>query len=357
MPAVIIPGNCVEIKEAVFYLEKGKPVYAGERKIIGRIIGEKTSYGFYDIEVIACEGPNPFLKGLNISRPEGNILSAVDCTPWINMPPFTQRLKAGGHLEGVRDGEKVALSDAKQGGIGVGASHAHGGIQGEVGTGKRPIEFEGEEIILTAPVSSDNTLYDFEGRQLTPRQIASQLNVDNGGVAFADGGEVSNCRCSGRSYQLGGLSMPDREIIELFNRNSQLQRGWEVENREHRDTLSRLNDGYITLDNAIREIAETHLREDPNYYHEPASKLAEGGQAGSVNPSDIVINNVKIGDKFLDPRNRKNKAVSTVIDIVERKSLATGQIAGYECWAAHDFMGQNIRSEVAFSTVLRYRVQ
>ena len=64
----------------------------------------------------------------------------------------------------------------KLGGIARGPSHAQGGIPGVVQG--RPIEFEGDEIILTKGVSRNPVL----------RSMASDLNVAAGGVAFERGG-------------------------------------------------------------------------------------------------------------------------------------------------------------------------
>ena len=260
----ICPDACIEFYEDVFYFDKNQHKHAGKRRIVGQIIKESGWPGFYEIEVLDSTGPNSFGKGVIIHRPIGNLLSGNEM---INSNKPTMRvMKSGGHVEGYKDGKKVVMDNASKGGIGIGASHAEGGIKGEVGTDKHKIEFEGSEIILTAPVSEDKTLYEFEGQQLTPRQIASKLNVDNGGVSFADGGEIHSCRCSGRSYQYGGKTMYDTDIVNEINRKSQLAKGFKIENREHRETLSKLNDGYITLDQAIAEIAETHLNENPNYY-------------------------------------------------------------------------------------------
>lgn len=265
MQNTIGPNTCIKLKEDIFYQDSGKHNHAGKRTIIGKILSE-TGFGFYNIEVLASDGPNALGKGVIIQRPAGNILSAEDCTNWVSSISQNPTFKAGGHVEGTENGKKVVMDSGAKGGMAVGASHKDGGIKGEVGTDGHKIEFEGSEIILTAPLSEDKTLYEFEGKQMTPRQIASKLNVDNGGVAFADGGEVHSCRCSGKSYQYGGKTMADTEIINEINRKYQLEKGVQLESQEHRNTLERLNDGYITIDQAIAEIAETHLKEDPNYY-------------------------------------------------------------------------------------------
>lgn len=356
MADTISPTKCVKIQEDIFYLNSGKHKHAGKRTIIGRILSE-TGFGFYNIEVLASDGPNAFGKGVIIQRPAGNILSAQDCTNWVSSISGAQSFKAGGHVEGVKNGKKIITDNASDGGIGVGAKHVQGGIDGVVGTNKHPVNFEGSEIILTAPVSEDKTLYEFEGKQMTPRQIASKLNVDNGGVSFADGGEIHSCKCTGRTYQYGGKAMADTDIINEINRKYQLDKGVQVETSEHRLTLERLNDGYITIDQALAEIAETHLKEDPNYYNRSNHYMEKGGHISGSNANDFEFKGVKIGDKFIDTKHRKNKIVSTVTDFVERKSLVTGQIIGYEIWSEYEFMGQKMKSEVVATTVLINKVK
>lgn len=71
----------------------------------------------------------------------------------------------------------------------------------------------------------------------------------------------------------------------------------------------------------------------------------------------MKIKNVTIGDKFIDPSNRKSKRISEVVDFIERKSLVTGEIIGYECIAENEFLGQKLRKNVPFSTVVRNKVK
>jgi len=66
--------------------------------------------------------------------------------------------------------------------------------------------------------------------------------------------------------------------------------------------------------------------------------------------------NVTIGDKFINTCHRKSKRVSTVTDFIERKSVVTGEIVGYECVCQHDFMGQRLTDTVSFATVVMNRI-
>lgn len=65
----------------------------------------------------------------------------------------------------------------------------------------------------------------------------------------------------------------------------------------------------------------------------------------------VTIDGVSIGDQFIDTCHRKSKIVSTVVDFIERKSVVTGEIIGYEVVAEHRFMGQLIKSKALITTV------
>ena len=73
--------------------------------------------------------------------------------------------------------------------------------------------------------------------------------------------------------------------------------------------------------------------------------------------TDLVIKGVRIGDKFISPSHQKFKRISTVTDILEVKSMKTGNVIRHEAIATHTFLGQELSGEVAFSTVVRYRIQ
>jgi len=71
----------------------------------------------------------------------------------------------------------------------------------------------------------------------------------------------------------------------------------------------------------------------------------------------MKINNVTIGDKFIHPSNSRSKRISEVVDFIEHKSLITGSVIGYSCISTTEFMGQQLKSEVPFSTVIRNKVK
>lgn len=258
----IEPGKIIFICEDVFKEKK----YAGTRKIIAEVMGFSQTKGSVKIKVLASEGINKPFTGSVIERPTGNVLYAPVLTRE-DVPVFRRErepvYKSGGHLEGVdKNGKKVELDSAKSGGMSVGSKHTEGGIKGSVGAENRPIEFEGEEIILTAPVASDDTVYDFQGKKMTARQIASDLNVKNGGVSFADGG-VTACKCSGKTYDFGGKTMSDKQIIEMLNGcgcGHALDEEMEKVKKEHYDALSGLNGGDLSLDQCLKQIARKNLQ-------------------------------------------------------------------------------------------------
>ena len=69
----------------------------------------------------------------------------------------------------------------------------------------------------------------------------------------------------------------------------------------------------------------------------------------------ITIKNVTIGDKFINPTDRKSKRISTVIDFIETKSVLTGEVVKIEVVCEKDFAGQKLKSICSFTTVLRNR--
>lgn len=261
----VSPGDVFIISEDVFFKRHGHFVHAGKRTSQVMVVAYTTIPGEVIIRILKSSGVNADPVGAEFYKPVANLLKGRMIGKDSEM-----KLQKGGHLEGIdAEGKVIRLDTAKKGGMGKGASHAEDGIKGVVGTEKKPIEFEGEEIILTAPVSSDETDYEFEGKKMKAREIASYINQQNGGVAFAAGGDVpSSCRCMGKMYKWGGKSFSDKEIISDLNQKNQLAKGTAIEKKEHYDTLSKLNAGSITIDQAAREIAADHLKENPNYYNE-----------------------------------------------------------------------------------------
>jgi hypothetical protein len=104
--------------------------------------------------------------------------------------------------------ETIKTKDAKKGGYLVGKPHSEGGIKGiNVDTGQ-PIEVEGGEVVITKPAVESNRTYEFEGKQMKPKEILSKINSEHGGVSFAKGGVMKTSK-----YEEGGV------IQEYINNN------------------------------------------------------------------------------------------------------------------------------------------
>ena len=125
---------------------------------------------------------------------------------------------AGGVLVGKREGQTMIYDDATVGGYFVGKLHKEGGIKGINKSTGQPIEVQSSEVIITAPAVADQTKREFEGQMLTNREILSKINVSGGGVSFEQGGDVPNeLYYTGSSYNYGGKTMTDYEIMQVMN--------------------------------------------------------------------------------------------------------------------------------------------
>ncbi len=93
----------------------------------------------------------------------------------------------------------IKTKDAKKGGYLVGKPHSEGGIKGINVDTNQPIEVEGGEVVITKPAVESQETYEFEGKEMKPREILSKINADHGGVAFAKGGMVGK-----NEYAQGG---------------------------------------------------------------------------------------------------------------------------------------------------------
>jgi hypothetical protein len=69
---------------------------------------------------------------------------------------------------------------------------------------------------------SDSKKREFEGEMLTNKEILSRINQSGGGVAFADGGKVNDCGCSGKKYKYGGRMMTDFDIVKSIRDSSEV---------------------------------------------------------------------------------------------------------------------------------------
>jgi hypothetical protein len=105
--------------------------------------------------------------------------------------------KKGGELN--PDDKKVKNyfehKSGSAGGLLVGKRHSEGGIKAINNSTGQPLEMEGGEVVITRDAVSDPSLHTFDGKEMTQREILSEINQNGGGVAFADGGETPNKNC------------------------------------------------------------------------------------------------------------------------------------------------------------------
>jgi len=131
---------------------------------------------------------------------------------------FGDKYAEGGE---VIDAHGNKTNDGKRGGYFKGRSHAEGGIKAINKDTGQLIEVEGNEVIITKKAVADDTLREFEGEQLTNKQILSKINQSGGGVAFEEGGELSEgehtCGCTGKKFNYGGQLMEDYNILRSLN--------------------------------------------------------------------------------------------------------------------------------------------
>lgn len=109
------------------------------------------------------------------------------------------------------------VESGKTGGYLQGKRHSEGGIKAINNSTNQPIEMEGGEVVITRNAVSDSTKREFDGQQLTNREILSKINQSGGGVAFEEGGEIKSCRACGKEYKHGGTIKTDFEIIDGMN--------------------------------------------------------------------------------------------------------------------------------------------
>lgn len=210
----ITAGDIIYCEEDVFIKKHNKLVFAGKRVMVVQVIEQKVK-GELICKIMKSAGTNALPVGIKISRPSANLKRGWQLT---DITFDDEKLKSGGYLEGTQNGKKVQMADASKGGMSVGAKHTDGGIKGTVGSQEKPIEFEGEEIILTAPVASNPEKYEFEGKEMTGIEIASHINEKNGGVAIAaSGGQASKIKCCGKTFNFGGMVISDKDIFNYIN--------------------------------------------------------------------------------------------------------------------------------------------
>jgi hypothetical protein len=212
MPLIntISDNDLILIKEEVFSGDIDKPMHKGTRYVSCKVMSKGVMVDSLNLKVIKSVGANSLSAGQNITRPIANLIS--------NGRKMVGSFKDGGELN--PDNKVIkqyfAHDSGNAGGVLVGKRHSEGGIKATNNSTGQPIEMEGGEVVITRGAVSNPKKYNFNGKELTTREILSNLNVDGGGVSFAEGGDVPesiNCSCS--QMDLGGKLITPKEFIEL----------------------------------------------------------------------------------------------------------------------------------------------
>ena len=259
----ISDNDLILIKEEVFVGDIDKPMHKGTRYVSCKVMSKGGMVDSLNLKVIKSVGANALSVGQTITRPIANLVS--------NGRKMINSYKDGGELNPDNKAIKqyFAHDSGNAGGVLVGKRHSEGGIKATNNSTGQPIEMEGGEVVITRGAVSNPKKYSFEGKDMTTREVLSKLNVDGGGISFADGGDVPekmNCGCS--TMKLGGETMSTQDFITLSENEYQdirLREGIQKEKKDHYSTLSKLNSGAITIEDAFREIAQKEMLLDSKY--------------------------------------------------------------------------------------------
>jgi hypothetical protein len=260
----------IVIKESVFAGNIDKPKHLGERYIHCEVMSKGGVLNDFNLKVINSVGANPLEVGKIIQRPIANVLTKgrkLIVEPIANAVP---NFKKGGLNPDNKEVKQYFAHDSgNAGGVLVGKRHSDGGIKAINNSTGQPLEMEGGEVVITRNAVSNPKKYQFQGKDMTTREILSKLNVDGGGVSFAEGGDVPekmNCNCDKMDF--GGTTMSIQDFVNRSDSEYQTERlkaGIQKERADHYDTLSKLNAGTITIEQALREIAQKEMKLDSKY--------------------------------------------------------------------------------------------
>jgi len=260
----ISKGDDILIRESVFHGNINNPKHLGERYIHAKVLEKGGMLDSLNLKVLNSVGANAIEMGSVITRPIANVMNKG------RKLVATTKFKEGGiNPDNKQVKNYFAHGSGNVGGVLVGKRHSEGGIKAiNKGTGQ-PLEMEGGEVVITRGAVSNPKKYDFNGKEMTTREILSSLNVDGGGVSFAEGGDVPdkmNCGCN--EMKLGGDTMSMQDFVNHSEKEYQeyrLEKGIEKEKKDHYDTLSKLNAGSITLQEALKQIAQKEMKIDSKY--------------------------------------------------------------------------------------------
>jgi hypothetical protein len=264
-------GDKVILHEQVFSGDLEKPKHIGSRYIVCEVMGRGGMTNSLNLKVAKSVGTNAINVGSTISRPISVVLAKGKKYLIEPIANKVNSFKDGGELN--PDNKQVkqffAHDSGNAGGVLVGKRHSEGGIKAINKSTGQPIEMEGGEVVITRGAVSNPKKYSFNGKEMTTREVLSKLNVDGGGVSFAEGGDVPdkiNCGCS--HMDLGGTTMTPQDFIRMSEKEYEENRlivGIEKERKDHFYTLAKLNAGAITIEQALKEIAIKEMMLDANY--------------------------------------------------------------------------------------------
>lgn len=150
-----------------------------------------------------------------------------------------------------------------KGGITYGRSHAEGGIPVKNESTGEMLEVEGGEGIINKKAMASPQMVKIDGKEMTICEAASYLNQKDGNGRQFNCDDVEHQQFLTDHYGVGG----------------ELKKGIATE-KEHSKTLNKLYNQDINPNQAIREVAKEHIKENPNYYsdlHKMEGKMAKGG--------------------------------------------------------------------------------
>jgi hypothetical protein len=237
-----------------------------------------------------------------------------------------EKTPTGGVLVGKRKGQTIIHNKGTLSGYLVGKTHAEGGIKAINKSTGQPLEMQGGEVVITAPAVSDQTKNEFNGKMMTNREILSQINVNGGGVAFANGGDIpKDIKRTGASYKYGGKTMTDHEIYKRIT-GGHLAEGMTLTQiaKMHKVSLKELQkqvdmgmkaeSEHTSSKREQMKIVKDHLYENPKYY----SLLKKAGleDGGSFKDGGYV--------SYKDKYNRKYKYKKNTPHTLEEISKDTG---------------------------------
>jgi hypothetical protein len=117
-------------------------------------------------------------------------------------------------VQNMKSGKVIQTNNGKDGGLLIGNSHKDGGIQVVVGDTGNPVEVEGGEVIITKPsVECTDCTHEFDGKEMTNKEILSEINQEKGGVPILEDG--------GTIMKDGGIAVSDEATKDHYF-------GWEL---------------------------------------------------------------------------------------------------------------------------------